>query len=456
MKKILLSKSFLIIASLATLIAAIVFLYPRSYLTTVVQSEYIVDGKVIDPDEIKLRDNLEKQGVKLKIVTQSNPDTEIPDLEYMNEHSNIDFVIEGNYGGKFDQEVLEKFQSIGTIENFPVFFFVKTNSNLKIRKLKDLQGKHLVFWSTPEGRNNFADDQNPTAFSSDTLLKNIFTEIGINNKNTKISNVYPKTIDMNMDWDVLITNQMPDLDDESLHLSKEFKDGKISFLEFDDISGIQKKLPHLQVKTIAASSYDPSKNIPKQDIHYLTTTYSILIRKDLDRNLIFALTQAAKDSFSESTFLSEKNEFPNFQRSEAFEPSESAEEFYKEGKPFLYKYLPQNIASFLTKLLIIFIPIVTIVLPIYEFFPHLYEVYVKHKINHWYHHLDEIENEYVSCDLSHLQDLLIKIEEIEKKIGQLKLPIMHSHHAQNIYIVKEHIQLIKDKILKKISAKLNT
>jgi len=455
MKKILLSKYFLVGLILAILVAVIAFLYPRSYLTTVIQSEYIVDGKVIDQDEIKLRQSLEKQGIKLNIITQSNPDTEVPDLEYMNEHSNIDFVIEGNYGGKFDREVLEKFESIGTIENFPVFFFVKTNSNLNIKKLKDLQGKKLMFWSTPEGKNNFADDQNPNAFSSDTLLKNIFTELGINNKNSKIVNVYPKTIDMNMDWDVLITNQMPDFDDETLHLSKEFKDGKISFLEFEDISGIQKKLPHLQVKTISASSYDPSKNIPKQDIHYLTTTYSILIRKDLDRNLIFALTQAAKDSFSEASFLSEKNEFPNFQRSEAFEPSESAEEFYKEGKPLLYKYLPQNIASFLTKLLIIFIPIVTIVLPIYEFFPHLYEMYVKHKINHWYHYLDEIEREFRYSNKERLQELLIKIDEIDKKIAEMKLPLMHSHHANYIYDLKDHVKSIQNKVLEKLQSKTN-
>ena len=387
----------------------------------------------------------------MRIVSQSNPDAEVSDLEYMNQHPEIDFVIEGNYGGKFDNETLEKFNSIGSVANFPIFFFVKTGSKVKIDHLEDLRGKKIIFWSTPEGKDNFKDDQTPSPFSSDTLIKNIFKELDITYKNTKIINPYPNAATMDMDWDVLITNQLPDVDDESIQLSKEFKSGKISFLEFADIYGIQKKMPILKVQTITQSSYDPSKNIPKQNINYLTTTNSIIVKKDLDRNLIFALTDAAKESFSESSFLNEKNEFPSLSRSQSFEPNEYAEEYYKEGKPILYKYFPQNIASFLTKLLIIFIPLVTIILPIYEFFPKLYEWYAKEKITHWYHFLDKIEKQFRSADIEGVKNFLIEIEELDVKISNLHFPILHKDFVQQIYILREHLQLVKTKLESKLN-----
>ena len=103
-------------------------------------------------------------------------------------------------------------------------------------------------------------------------------------------------------------------------------------------------------------------------------------------------------------------------------------------------------AAFITKLLLILVPFLTIAWPLAHFFPSIYSAYVRHKINHWYLDLELIERSYRHADTQLKQRYRETLDEISEGIAALRLPIMHGLYVQDLFIAREHVELIRKKI----------
>jgi hypothetical protein len=102
-----------------------------------------------------------------------------------------------------------------------------------------------------------------------------------------------------------------------------------------------------------------------------------------------------------------------------------------------------HLSAFLIKILFVLVPALTILWPITHFVPSIYHFYVKHKITHWYKDLEFIERNYLKSDGDARMLLKSKLDEIQMGLQEMKFPIMHLHYVQEIFIAKEHVELIR-------------
>jgi hypothetical protein len=222
--------------------------------------------------------------------------------------------------------------------------------------------------------------------------------------------------------------------------------GKIDFLQFEDLDAVAKKLSYLSVQKLPASAMVPAEAIPNTDVRYLSTTSSVLAKADLDHTLVMILADALDKVYSPANLTRAKDEFPNFRSTETFKPNPMAVEFYKSGKPLLGKYFPPVVAGLIGNLLVVIIPLITVVWPIAHFFPSIYRIYVRRKVTPWYKKLEFIEkNCHVeSEDLRN--DLKRQLQEVEKGLQAIKLPLMYGAYVQDVFNAKSHVELVKGKL----------
>jgi hypothetical protein len=158
------------------------------------------------------------------------------------------------------------------------------------------------------------------------------------------------------------------------------------------------------------------------------------------------LSEAVQSEVSGPNTFRKQNEFPQFFDSESLAPHETAADFYKNGKPFLANYVSPTIAALIIKILIVLIPILTIAWPITNFLPKIYSFYVKHKITHWYVDLEMIDKTLATADPETRRKYSEVIDEIGQGITSMRLPIMHTHYAQELFAARAHVELIRRKL----------
>jgi hypothetical protein len=141
--------------------------------------------------------------------------------------------------------------------------------------------------------------------------------------------------------------------------------------------------------------------------------------------------------------LNKKREFPASLDSD-FPLSVQAENFYQNGLPFLDKYLPFWVATFVNRMLIVLIPLLALLIPLIKVIPAAYTQLVKRKLLRYYGELRFLETQIqADIDRQDLEKYRTELIDIEGRVNILRLPVSFSQH---LYELKGNIELVRTKL----------
>lgn len=472
----ILTKRYQIIISIALLIAATAIgyflLYPNSTLTVGVRNSDLDSNGQLTGRYKLIQKHLEKYGVELKYVVQSDKSAEKPTLEFMVENKAIDFVIHENTGAQLQSSLRNNFRSLGSVERIPLYFYRKVDGP-KINKLEHLHGRVIAYWSPPAGKEKPVFTENgaqPSPYSSDWIIHQLLAHAQIIKysdapvvlspalqglKGARMMNVaqilnpWPSPITPGLPWDLAISQQVSNRRGPSLDFLNDIgylNQKKIELFQIEDIESFTRVNPHLELFRIVESTFSRFYNLPSRDILVPAYFTSVAVKKDLDPSLVMLLAEAIKSTFFRVTPTSSNNEFPSFTQPQMFDPHPVAERFYKDGRPFLANYVSPTLATLIIKILLVLVPLLTILWPITHLAPKIYSFYVKHKITHWYVDLEMIDKSLDSADEATRKIYSEIIENISQGITAMRLPILHSHYVQELFAARAHVNLIRTKL----------
>jgi hypothetical protein len=114
-----------------------------------------------------------------------------------------------------------------------------------------------------------------------------------------------------------------------------------------------------------------------------STTNSVLVRNDLHPAHIILLAQALKETHNNRGLFQQAGEFPT-QTDPEFPMAEGAVEFYKNGLPFLDKYLPHWVVPHVLRLFAVLFAGGAIIFPLSHFVPKLYQWFLQDRMRKLY------------------------------------------------------------------------
>ena len=476
--------SIILIASLLITILCFYF-YPRKYLTV---------GVYDDQDDAKsafirsLSYDLKKNGIELRLKKYAESTGTDP-ISFLHDDSQVDFIMHGNFRHINTDEI----SSIGVVSRSPILFFKNPKSvrAKKIKNIDDLHHSKIIVFSYPI-KNPYVDK---AAFYDNPIeiLGNPYTTLSmldrmpplelnhlepLGSRQTQYANdvkvmwpdlrkaeVVTEAIDLikvslnDSDWDIFV---MLDPIADSF-LRPLILDNVLEFFQFEDINSFVQRNKFYSLFNYPKSSYSyfvhrdwkGSKKIPPQDIQLLTYSNSISIKSNLDTSLIELLTDAvektAKNQFHRDLhngigFLgSDINEFPKFSSEDSFYPNTVAKRYYRDGPGLLSEILTPTTASFLKTIALILIPLLTFIYPVAKITPKLYSNYIKNQIYLWYKKLEILESSFKNGSITK-ENFLSGLSTLENELSKLKIPFLYSYFIQDLYIAREHLELISNKI----------
>lgn len=219
------------------------------------------------------------------------------------------------------------------------------------------------------------------------------------------------------------------------------KRSDVQLVSIDHAEGLSRMLPYLSLIKLPAGAVDPARDLPPQDIQLLTTTANLVVREDLHHALDFLLLEAAREVHKGATLLNKPGEFPRLEGAD-FTLSDDARRYYKDGRPFLQRYVPYWVANALQRLLLVLLPLLAIAIPLFKYIPQMIEFKQKSRLNRCYGQLLDMEHQIQSRALSPEEQAQAteQLDQIERDISSMKFPL---DFIDRVYTLRQHVDYVR-------------
>ena len=411
------------------LVVAAIFFFIHSAPPTTITITTGAEGSSFQKNALKYAAILEKNGVKVKVLTSEGSAENLKRLTDPKSHVDVGMVQDGIQNANSDQLV-----SLGSISYQPVLIFYRGK---EIDLLSEFKNKKISIGPMGSGTRTFA--------------LNLLSQNGIKeNESTPLLDLdaedAAKALGENKIEAAFIMSETASTD----ILHKLLRSQEIHLYSFKQATAYSRKFNYLNPLDLAAGAIDLGLNIPPHDISLVGPTVELIAKKDLHPALSDLLLEAATQVHNHPGMYQRRGEFPNPSEHE-IPISEDASRFYKSGKSFFYRTLPFWLASWISRILVVFVPMLVILIPSLKTIPAFFRWRSQMKIHRRYRELLTLETAILTEKDPVVQTHLRKeFDSIEAVVNQMKVK---ASFADQYYGLRGHIGYVRNIIENQIAAK---
>lgn len=233
---------------------------------------------------------------------------------------------------------------------------------------------------------------------------------------------------------------------ESPAIFQALHDTSLKLMDFSRAEAYQRRFDHITKLTLPAGAIDFALDIPQQDVRLISTEAMLVSRDDLPPAIVNLLLEAAREAHSDQGYFERPREFPNTDPVD-IPVSVDADRHHRFGPSIIHRYLPFFFATFVERLIILLVPLLVVIVPLFNLLPQLLRWRMRSRIYRWYGELTLLERDVASrTGKLPIEDWLTKLDRIEAGAARIKTP---TSYASEAYTLREHIALVRRSILAK-------
>jgi ABC-type nitrate/sulfonate/bicarbonate transport system substrate-binding protein len=226
---------------------------------------------------------------------------------------------------------------------------------------------------------------------------------------------------------------------ESLMVQMLLQTPGVKLFDFVQAEAYSRRFGFMSPVLLPRGVVDLAKDQPPADVRLVAPTATLVAREALHPALIQLFVQAARSIHGDSGWFQRKGDFPSTANTER-PLAKEAERFYRNGPPFLQRYLPFWVANLVDRMWIVLISIIAILIPLSRVVPPLYQFRIRSRIFRWYGQLRGIEE---SIGKRPEDELLGELDAIEAKVEHVAVPLSY---ADELYSLRSHINLVRRRL----------
>ncbi|MCR4508875.1 ABC transporter substrate-binding protein [Pseudomonas sp. 32.2.56] len=194
------------------------------------------------------------------------------------------------------------------------------------------------------------------------------------------------------------------------------------------------RLPYLSRLQVGEGMLDMQHNTPDQDIVTLGPVATLVAGEEFHPSLTPLILEAAKTVLKNGSLLDPAGSYPAKPPLSLNTLSE-AEYYYDKGLPILQRYLPFRIASLADRYIILAIPLLVLLFPLFKAIGPIYQWRIRARIYRWYKHLREIDQQLYKGKLpSDLDAEILRLERLEDELARIEVPLSYSSELYQLHM----------------------
>lgn len=365
---------------------------------------------------------LQKEGITLEIRKTSGDTENLRLLKDPESEVDIAFIQDGVAHSEGAGSLL----SLGSLYYQPVWIFCRCKAN--ITHLSALKGKRVAIGYDGDGTH--------------TLVSTLLTESGMNARNTKLMAIGGEEAATALKQGKVDAALFVDVANSGI-IHELVTDKRLHLLSMDTAEAFSRKFPFMHHLLLPEGAMDLARNIPSHNVHLVAPTATLVVKENMHPALVYLMMKVIAEVHGGPSLFNTKGEFPSAKDTD-FPLSTQALNFYKSGLPIIDKYLPFWAATFVNRTLIVILPLLALLIPLTKIIPMVYVWLVKRKLFRYYGELRFLDTQLQDIKTAEDVELCLeKLNEIETKVVNVKLPVPFSQYA---YELRAHIELVRSKL----------
>ena len=371
------------------------------------------EGSTFYKNAVKYKTILEQNSVKVNVVTSQGSLENLQRL--LDAKSKVDVAI---VQGGIVTPGMEKLVSLGSVSYQPLMVFYRGQP---IQLISDLTNKRVAIGPVGSGTRNFAlailNANGIKEGGTTTLVDWEGEEAAKGLADNKIDAAF-----------VMSESSSSDI----LHNLLRAQD--IHLYSFKQANAYSRKIDYLNILELPEGSIDFGLDIPAHDTFLLGPMVELVARKDLHPALIDLLLEAATQVHNHPGVYQKRGEFP-MAVEHAIHLSEDASRFHQSGKTWLYRMLPYWLASLLSRLMLVFLPMLLLLVPSLKSIPAFFKWKTQMKIRRHYRELLAIEQKFFRIhDQAEQEHLRHDFDRIERAVNKMKVRAAFADQFRNFQL----------------------
>jgi uncharacterized protein len=371
---------------------------------------------------------LARQGIQLSLKPSQGSYENLQRLNDPQSGVDIAFV----QSGSTDQAEAERrgLISLGSLFTEPVWLFIREKKN--ITQLTQL--KRLKINVGPEGS------------GVPQLFRKILSVNGVEPDDLTLGTLenIPATVQL-LDGriDGMVFSSAPD----ALLIQMLLQTPGIKLFDFAQAEAYTRRFPFLTHVVLPRGIVDLGRDLPPKDYHLIAPTATLVARDDLHPALVDLFVQAASEIHGGAGWFRKQGEFPTASYTE-IPVARDAEKFYKNGPPFMQRYMPFWLANVFERMWVVIVALGALLIPLSRIVPPLYVWKVRSRVYRWYGQLRTVEQAVEEVPPEKRTEVysaqLARLNEIEEKVNQVSIPLSF---AEELYGLRSHINFVRKRVL---------
>ncbi len=383
------------------------------------------EGTTFYKNAVKYAKILEGNGVKLNVVTSQGSLENLQRLNDPSSHVDVGIAQAGITGASTDGLV-----SLGSISYQPLLVFYR---GAPLELLSGLAGKKIAIGHEGSGARSFA----LALLAANGIKEGGSTQL----LDWEAAEASKALLDKKIDAAFVMSENAST---EILHAL--MHSDEVHLYNFKQANGYSRKIDFLNVLDLPEGSIDFGLDIPSHDVSLLGPMVEVVVNKSLNPALSDLLLEAMVQVHGKAGIFQKRGEFPA-PIEHSIRISEDANRFFKSGKSFLYRYLPFWVASLLSRVFVVFVPMLVILIPALKSIPAFFRWRIRARIRRRYRELLSVEQEFVTeSGTENLDQLRRRFDSIEDAVNKMKVP---ASFADQFYGLRGHIDYVRELLEKK-------
>lgn len=227
----------------------------------------------------------------------------------------------------------------------------------------------------------------------------------------------------------------------------------IRLFNFRQAEAYTRRLPFLTHVVLPRGIVDLGRDIPAQDFHLIAPTATLVAREDLHPALIDLFVKAATEIHGGTGWFQQQGQFPSPRYTEIPVAREAAK-YYRDGPPFLQRYLSFWLANLFDRLWVVVVALAALIIPLSKIVPPLYVWRIRSRVYRWYGELRAVEQALENAKDEHRdearEELLRRLDGIEQRVNHISIPLAY---ADALYGLRSHINFVRQRVRLMLAAK---
>ncbi|MEM8885912.1 MAG: TAXI family TRAP transporter solute-binding subunit [Planctomycetota bacterium] len=357
-----------------------------------------------------LRDRLEQQGFEVELVSSRGSADNVAMLE----RGDVDCAFVQGGVVSFDAETTVR--GIASLFWEPIWIFHRHGEQFEL--VRDLKGRRIAIGKEGSG--------------TQPLIRSILAANGVRDNFVSIGGEAAFEALAKGEVDACALVQAPT--EEWIHSLVE--DGRFDLLIFARGPAYAARFRHLSVVDVPRGFVDFELDLPKRDVQLLATTANLAIGPHSHPSLTPLLIETSRDELAQGSLLAAPGKFPSLAHID-LPLEEDAVRYHRTGPKLFYRYMPFQAAYALDRLIILLIPLLTLLYPLFKGAGPLYRWTVFRRIYPWYKVLQQLEEAIETAETPEERaEITRQLEELDQGVAQIHVP---ARYTAEIYELRRHI-----------------